>query len=88
MSHFRGREIYCRQQATECATAADSTAFIFVRQAYLDLEQGWLLLAQRANPEGSADQPALRCRAFKTFIERAHQSPTHESRGRRSAAAH
>jgi hypothetical protein len=38
---------YYRQQASSCATAALTTAIDEVKQAYLDLEQGWLCLAPK-----------------------------------------
>jgi hypothetical protein len=38
---------YCRQQALACANAALSTAIGEVKEAYLNLEQGWLCLAPR-----------------------------------------
>jgi hypothetical protein len=40
-----GRADYCRQQAAECAAAAAATALHDVKEAYLNLEQGWLKLA-------------------------------------------
>lgn len=39
---------YYRRQASECAAAASVTSVAEVRQAYLDLEQGWLSLAPKA----------------------------------------
>ena len=42
------RAAYYRQQASACATAALATVIAEVRQAYLDLEQGWLCLAPKA----------------------------------------
>lgn len=41
------RTAYYRQQASACATAALTTAIAELRQAYLDLEQGWLCLAPK-----------------------------------------
>lgn len=41
------RTAYYRQQASSCATAALTTAIAEVKQAYLDLEQGWLCLAPK-----------------------------------------
>jgi hypothetical protein len=35
---------YYRRQASACATAALATAIAEVREAYLNLEQGWLCL--------------------------------------------
>ena len=46
---------YYRQQASSCATAALTTAIAEVKQAYLDLEQGWLCLAPKVEP--SRDDP-------------------------------
>jgi hypothetical protein len=47
------RTAYYRQQASACETAARATAIAEVRQAYLDLEQGWLCLALKVE-ENSA----------------------------------
>lgn len=64
------RSAYYRKQASACATAALSVAAAEVRQAYLDLEQGWLCLAPKvaesaivlASPDAanSADPPQSR----------------------------
>ncbi len=48
------RTAYYRQQASACATAALTTAIAEVRQAYLDLEQGWLCLAPKAEASAAA----------------------------------
>jgi hypothetical protein len=45
------RTEYCQKQAAECAAAASAAAMPDVKEAYLNLEQGWLQLA----PE--IDQP-------------------------------
>lgn len=37
---------FCREQAAECAAAATAAALFDVKEAYLNLEQGWLQLAQ------------------------------------------
>jgi hypothetical protein len=39
---------YCHQQASECAAAAAASAIAEVREAYLQLEQGWLSLTAKA----------------------------------------
>ena len=51
------RTAYYRQQASSCATAALTTAIAEVKQAYLDLEQGWLCLAPKVetNPNTVVD---------------------------------
>lgn len=46
------RTSYYRQQASSCATAALTSVMIEIKQAYLDLEQGWLCLAPK-NDAGS-----------------------------------
>ena len=38
---------YYRQQASICATAASATTIAEVKQAYLNLEQGWLCLTPK-----------------------------------------
>jgi hypothetical protein len=50
------RTAYYRKQAAACATAALATAIAEVKRAYLDLEQGWLCLAPKA--EGSSNVSA------------------------------
>ena len=45
MSRTTQRTEYCRQQAAECAIAAAASCIANVREAYLNLEQGWLELA-------------------------------------------
>jgi hypothetical protein len=48
---------YCRRQASICVTAASGTAIAEVKQAYLNLEQGWLCLAPKveASPDCQID---------------------------------
>jgi hypothetical protein len=45
---------YCRRQAAECARKALEATLAEVREAYVNLEQGWLQLA----PETSDNQKA------------------------------
>jgi hypothetical protein len=45
MPHPRGKNEYCREQAAECASAATATVLADIKEAYLNLEQGWLQLA-------------------------------------------
>jgi hypothetical protein len=45
MPHRRQRTAYCQEQAAECAKAAVSSTIAEVKEAYLNLEQGWLQLA-------------------------------------------
>lgn len=62
------RTTYYRRQASACATAAVATAIAEVKQAYLELEQGWLCLAPKpkdgldrssqAEPASSAEATA------------------------------
>lgn len=49
---------YCRQQASECMTAAEATVIAEVREAYLQLAEGWRRLAPKA-AEVSGDRPGL-----------------------------
>lgn len=53
------RSVYYRQQASACATAALTTASAEVKQAYLDLEQGWLCLAPKVE-DSSAVSAAVK----------------------------
>jgi hypothetical protein len=50
MSRSSERTAYCRKQAAECAAAATATALAEVKEAYLNLEQGWLQLAPEIEP--------------------------------------
>jgi hypothetical protein len=45
MSRTLTRGDYCRKQAAQCASAAGATSLVEAREAYLNLAQGWLLLA-------------------------------------------
>jgi hypothetical protein len=38
------RTAFCRKQAAECAAAAAAAVLAEVKEAYLNLEQGWLQL--------------------------------------------
>jgi hypothetical protein len=58
---------YYRRQASACATAALATANAEVKEAYLNLEQGWLCLAPKADTssndlidQGTAREAGLR----------------------------
>jgi hypothetical protein len=51
------RGVYYRQQASVCATAALTTASAEVKQAYLDLEQGWLCLAPKVDENSVVSAP-------------------------------
>ncbi len=42
------RTAYYRQQASVCSAAALTTTIAEVKQAYLELEQGWLCLAPKS----------------------------------------
>jgi hypothetical protein len=48
------RTEYYRQEASACAAAAATTAIAEIKQAYLELEQGWLCL----NPKRSENEPS------------------------------
>ena len=61
--HRRNRadqKAYYRRQASECAAAASATSVAEVKQAYLDLEQGWLSLA----PDGE-EYPCIASKPFR-----------------------
>jgi hypothetical protein len=45
MARNSERTALCRKQAAECAAAATATVLAEVKEAYLNLEQGWLQLA-------------------------------------------
>jgi hypothetical protein len=42
------RTAYYRRQASACSAAASATVIAEVKEAYLNLEQGWLSLAPKA----------------------------------------
>lgn len=46
--------LYCQQQAQDCLKASKSSASSEVRQAFLDLEQGWLQLIPEAERQEGA----------------------------------
>jgi len=51
-----------RQEAATCARAALTTAIAEIKQAYLDLEQGWLCLAPKSENSSAVSaelNPAL-----------------------------
>jgi len=52
LSSDADRTAHYRQEASACATAALKTTIAEIKQAYLDLEQGWLCLAPK--PENSS----------------------------------
>jgi hypothetical protein len=52
MSRHIDPTAYCRRQAAECARRALEATLAEVREAYVNLEQGWLQLA----PETSDNQ--------------------------------
>jgi len=54
------RTTFYRQQAFAFATAALTTTIAEIKNAYLDLEQGWLCLAPRAALDDQLD-PAPGC---------------------------
>jgi hypothetical protein len=59
MARADQRKAYCRRQAADCATAASTTLVADVKEAYLNLEQGWLQLAADAEDRpGSLIDPA------------------------------
>jgi hypothetical protein len=45
------RTEYYRQEASACAAAAVTTAIAEIKQAYLELEQGWLCLKRKEGPD-------------------------------------
>lgn len=61
----RDRIAYCRQQAAECARSALAATLAEAREAYANLEQGWLQLIpeakdgqdERSRAGGAADIP-------------------------------
>ena len=50
------RTEYYRQEASACAAAAVTTAVAEIKQAYLELEQGWLCLTPKRK-EGLDEVP-------------------------------
>lgn len=54
------QKAYCHHQASECATAASATSVAEVKQAYLDLEQGWLSLAPKSKEHPTVSSKPIR----------------------------
>jgi hypothetical protein len=54
----RERTAYYRRQACVCAAAAAAAAEPDVKDAYVNLEQGWLCLAPKADATASLRHPA------------------------------
>jgi hypothetical protein len=53
------QNLYYRRQAAQCAAAALATTIAEIKQAYLDLEQGWHhLLPEQARASVRADRTA------------------------------
>jgi hypothetical protein len=55
MSRHIDPSTYCRRQAAECARKALEATLAEVREAYVNLEQGWLQLAPSDNQSPSAE---------------------------------
>jgi len=58
MPHTREKGGYCRGQAAQCATAATAAALMEIREAYLNLEQGWMELAREFEEMPELPAPA------------------------------
>jgi hypothetical protein len=62
MSRHIERTAYCQEQAAECAKAAFESTIVEVKEAYMNLEQGWLQLA----PElGDSAPPSTGAKSFQ-----------------------
>jgi hypothetical protein len=61
-----------RQEASACATAALTATVAEIKQAYLDLEQGWLCLAPK--PQNSS-VVAVQANTALDTDSRPHQAP-------------
>lgn len=77
-THSFDQTIYYRQQASACAAAAVVSTVAHVKQAYLDLEQGWLCLVPK--PEQPVPKGGSVSRDEKEL-------PLHTAPGRASRAA-
>jgi hypothetical protein len=51
------RTTFYRQEASACATAALATSIAEIKQAYLELEQGWLCLTPKPENSCSSAEP-------------------------------
>jgi hypothetical protein len=51
------RTIFYRQEASACATAALTTSIAEIKQAYLELEQGWLCLTPKPENRCASAEP-------------------------------
>ncbi len=69
------RTAHYRQEASACSAAALTTTVAEIKQAYLDLEQGWLCLAPK--PENSSvvsAEPNTALDADSTLRQAPHRS--------------
>ena len=85
------RTAYYRQQASACSAAALTTTIAEVKQAYLDLEQGWLSLAPKAREslDGSSETDPQRSNsgaAGRTSNENATCDPNCDDDARENEA--
>jgi hypothetical protein len=64
------RTAHYRRQASACAAAALTTGIAEIKQAYLELEQGWLCLAPKGNDPrtGPLDLATGGCSRRKTAM--------------------
>jgi hypothetical protein len=63
------RTAYYRRQASACAAAAVTTPVAEIRQAYLNLEQGWLCLAPKTETGPSNQNDPGPARTTETTSE-------------------
>jgi hypothetical protein len=51
------RTTFYRQEASACATSALTTSIAEIKQAYLELEQGWLCLTPKPENRSASAEP-------------------------------
>jgi len=68
---------YYRREAAACAAAATSALMPDLRNAYLELELGWLSLTPKAERNEEPEVPPLTTRSeVEAEADRANQHPT------------
>jgi hypothetical protein len=91
------RAAYYRRQASTCAKAALTTAVVDIRQAYLELEQGWLCLVPKpkegfddsrvAEPASDASESARQPSGEDDSVDVSCRPDARDRAGRKLAAA-
>ena len=71
MPNQHTRTDYYLEQANKCAKAASSTSITEIREAYANLQQGWLRLVPKP-AEGESDDGVSNSRRHPPFTKKPH----------------